>query len=436
MKSIRQFLTLVLVSSLILIIFSAAIHGYRAAMHASSQLLDKELNSVLLSVAYSHDLPVPDYSDHALVYQIWKNGKLTARSANAPLTPITVSDDNYSDQNFSGQRWRVSQKTLSNDTVIMVAQPLSNRLLLTESLTTSAIIPFLVTVPVLAILIFALVTHGLRPLRVLSDKLSARTGKDLSAINLKHVPAELEPVLATLNTMFARLGNAFEREQQFASNAAHELRTPLSVMKINLHNLAREVAEGKQTAIDRFSALQNDTDRMIHAVNQILLLSRTSPEVFEIQKGKVDVVLIAQGVITDMYSKIESKAQEISLEGEHAILRSTEFTLYTLLQNLIANASAYSPEGASIHLSITADHYKTIIVIEDSGPGIPEEERTKVLQRFYRNNTGATARSVGSGLGLAIVGQIVQLHAGSISLGTSGLGGLKVSIELSNREQL
>ena len=435
MKSIRQFLTLVLVSSLILIIFSAAMHGYRGAMQASTQLMDKELNSVLMSVAYSHDITVPEHDDQGLVYQIWKDGQLTARSENAPLTLLTATEDNYSDQNFSGQRWRVYRKALADDTVIMVAQPLFNRLLLTESLTISAIIPFLITVPVLAILIFALVTHGLRPLKVLSDKLSARTGKDLSSINLKHVPAELDPVLTTLNTMFARLGNAFEREQQFASNAAHELRTPLSVMKINLHNLAREVAQGKQTGIDRFNALQNDTDRMIHAVNQILLLSRTSPEVFEIQKGKVDVVLIAQSVITDMYSKIESKGQEISLEGEHVLLRSTEFTLYTLLQNLIANASTYSPEGASIHLSIIADPFKTVIIIEDSGPGIPAEERSKVLQRFYRNNAGLTAGAVGSGLGLAIVGQIVQLHDGNISLSTSGLGGLKVRIELSNREQ-
>ena len=165
-------------------------------------------------------------------------------------------------------------------------------------------------------------------------------------------------------------------------------------------------------------------------VNQILLLSRTSPELFHLQLGRVDVFEVAQKVITDLYSKIESRQQEISLEGDSVVLQSTEFTLYTLLQNLIGNAIAYSPDQAVIQVAVQRKGTRVELIVEDSGPGVPEEERANVLKRFHRNKTQEQHRSTGSGLGLAIVGQIVMLHHGQIALGKATLGGLKVVVTL------
>ncbi|WP_414828876.1 ATP-binding protein [Alteromonas sp. H39] len=430
MSSIRRYMTLILVSAMVLIIFSAAIHGYRAAMTMSSQLLDSELKSMVQAVTLYY---LPDEEAHPesdLVYQVWNGDRLVSHSVNAPKEPIAYGDAAFSDQNFQSSRWRVYQQPLSNGMVVMVAQPLQNRITLTDSLTVSAIMPFIYSVPILAIIVFFFVSRGLSPLKTLSAKLSARKGKDLSPVHLSRVPEEMQPVVDTLNAMFSRLHDAFEREQQFASNAAHELRTPLSVMKINLHNLATEMP-GEQ---GKLRAIQQDADRMIHVVNQILLLSRTSPELFYLQLSSVDVYRIAQRVITDLYSKIEAKKQDISLHGNDTFLMSTEFALYTLLQNLIANASAYSPNEATIQVTISSDAQGVVICVEDSGPGIAPEERENVLKRFYRDQQDEKYKSHGSGLGLAIVGQIVTLHQGSITLDTASLGGLSVTVTLPSEQ--
>ena len=165
-------------------------------------------------------------------------------------------------------------------------------------------------------------------------------------------------------------------------------------------------------------------------VNQILLLSRTSPELFHLQLGRVDAFEVAQKVITDLYSKVEFKEQEISLEGESTRIHSTEFTLYTLLSNLVANAISYSPVHAVIQITVRQQGNSAELLVEDSGPGIAEEEREKVLERFYRDQKQEARQTNGSGLGLAIVRQILMLHQGTIELGTSGLGGLKVRVQL------
>ncbi|NVK55796.1 MAG: sensor histidine kinase N-terminal domain-containing protein [Alteromonadaceae bacterium] len=426
MHSIRRAITLVLISSLILVIFSAAIHGYRAALTMSSQFMDQELSTLLYSVSLSNGHPAQVQGSGDFVYQVWRDGKLLTHSSKDILTPLTTRKSGFSDENFAGKRWRVYTQSLADETVVMVAQPLQSRLNLTDSLTVSVIMPFLYAVPILALIVFMTVSQGLKPLKMLSQKLSQRKGKDLSAITLSRIPTEMQPVMNTLNTVFSRLNEAFEREQQFASNAAHELRTPLSVMKINLHNLATE----QPANADKLAAIQQDTDRMIHAVNQILLLSRTSPELFHLQLGMVDAYAVAQNVITDLYSKIDKQQQEISLEGSSALLKSTEFTLYTMLQNLIANASAYAPKQAAIQVTVSKVKSQIVLLVEDSGPGIAAHERPQVLKRFYRDQQDSQYKSTGSGLGLAIVGQIVALHQGSIALGESALGGLKVQVTL------
>lgn len=426
MHSIRRTITLVLISSLILVIFSAAIHGYRAALSMSSRFMDQELTTLLYSVALSNGQQMDGLGSSELVYQIWRDGTLITDSPNQPDEPLTIGADGFSEQNFDGRRWRVYKQTLTDGTTVIVGQPLQSRVGLTDALTVSVIMPFIYAVPILALIVFMSVSLGLKPLKLLSQKLSHRKGKDLSPVTLPQVPNEMQPVMDTLNTMFLRLNEAFEREQQFASNAAHELRTPLSVMKINLHNLAKE----RHDDAGKLQAIQQDTDRMIHVVNQILLLSRTSPEMFHLQLSKVDAFVVAQNVIADIYSKIDSKHQDISLEGDSAFLMSTEFTLYTMLQNLIANASAYSPEGAAIQVTVLNKNEQVCVMVEDSGPGIAPQERPRVLQRFYRDQKDEKYKSTGSGLGLAIVGQIITLHHGTIALGDSALGGLKVAVSL------
>lgn len=425
MTSIRRFLILTLTSALVLIVFSAALHGYRATIGISTTLLDNELtalNSAITSFNRSSS-----GKDHALLFQIWKGGKLIKSSSDVLKAPLSNFEDGFSEKNVLGTRWRVNTSYVKDEGAwYMVAQPLSNRFALADALTVASITPFIFSVPLLAVILFLGITWGLSPLKQLSRKLAKRTGNDFSTISLDREPSELKPVVSTLNSIFSRLSAAFEREQQFASNAAHELRTPLSVMKINIHNIAEELGDSGKL----LETLQRDTDRMIHAVNQFLLLTRTSPETFVEQKKAVNLHFVAQEVISDLYGKIETKRQEISLEGDEVWLNSVHFMLYTLLQNLIANASNYSPEGAQIVVRIEKLASKVVLSVADSGPGIHVSERSSVLKRFNRATQANT--TTGSGLGLAIVLQIAALHNAQVVLDDAKLGGLEVKVEFKN----
>lgn len=425
MSSIRRFLILTLISALVLVIFSAALHGYRATLDISSALLDDELIELSRAIAYFDSNS--EEEEHALLFQIWKRGELISTSSAELTTPIAAFTPGFSEVNALGTRWRVFAKYQEQPaTWYMVAQPVSNRFMLTDSLTVAAITPFILSVPLLALILFFGITWGLSPLKHLSRLLAKRKGNDFSLIALQREPSELTPVVSTLNTMFNRLNAAFEREQQFASNAAHELRTPLSVMKINIHNIANELGEKGEA----LKTLKADTDRMIHAVNQFLLLTRTSPETFVEQREPINVHHVAQEVISDLYGKIENKAQEIALEGDEVWLQSSQFMLYTLLQNLVSNASNYSPKKAQILIKVECHHSGVSLSVCDSGPGIPDDQRPEVIKRFQRGSTSKPTS--GSGLGLAIVAQVVALHNAELTLHESSLGGLEVRVNFSN----
>jgi two-component system sensor histidine kinase QseC len=432
MRSIRRHLILLLISSITLISFSAAIQGYRASMLRSAKLFDAELVSMASSFAiYTNNQQghVIDTNDN-IALQVWINQSLVLRSLNSIDTPIAEFQAGFSDQNFNGQRWRVYTHKYQQQWV-MVSQPLSTRFDLAESMILAAMTPLIIAIPILAILIYFLVSKGLSPLRSLSKQLQQRHGNEITPILLDNPPAELKPVVTTLNSLLSRLKAAFEREQQFASNAAHELRTPLSVLKINLHNLKNECPEYSNS----IEKLQGDTDRMINVVNQILLLSRTNPEFFDKNLQKVDPYSVAQKVIADLYPQIDCKDQHVALEGEPTELQSSEFLLYTLIQNLVTNATKYSPQGADILVTVHASSKAVKIIVEDSGPGINESNYSRVLERFYRSDKEAQLGGEGSGLGLAIVQQIIQLHRGNVSLDRSDLGGLSVTIILPDEQR-
>lgn len=427
MNSIRKFLTLLLIASLVLVVFSAAIRGYKSAISVSSKLLDQELYS-MAQVLSQLELTAPKLNVDVGVMsaQIWREGALVVRSYNAPAEPMVPFQVGYRDKNFLGARWRVySSFNEELNAWVFVGQPLNYKFEVTESLVLSAMVPFLVTIPILALVVFWGISKAMKPLKQLEIMVSNRDSRDLSALSLPQVPEELDAIVETLNSLFSRLQASFDREKQFSANAAHELRTPLSVLKINLHNLAQEPGADQQA----FNNLQADTDRMIQVVNQILMLSRTSPELFSEQISRVDPYEIIQTVIADTYPKIAQRMQDIELIGQSCSLLGTQFTLSALAKNLIDNASKYSPDKAHIRVTVDQDKQYVKICVEDSGPGIDAEDRERILSRFARDQK--TENQVeGAGLGLAIVGQIIELYEGYLCLGDSELGGLSVTVNL------
>jgi two-component system sensor histidine kinase QseC len=314
---------------------------------------------------------------------------------------------------------------------VLVAQPLNRRFELAEKMILAAVTPLILCIPLLAIIIFLLVSTGLRPLRLLSDNLRVKKADDLSPITQQNQQNELSPVLETLNQLFERLNAAFSREKRFASDAAHELRTPLSVLKIDAHNLKLELSNNS-TSNANMQYLQEGIDRLSHVVEQILLLNRTNPEQYQGQFKQIHTASLCQNVIASLFPQIEAKKQEIELIGQGANIQGDEFSLGILLQNVISNASKYSPEESFMRVVLKTVNNQVIIQIEDSGPGIDKSEYQRVFERFYRiGGDRHNSNSPGCGLGLAISKHIAELHNASLQLSRSEqLSGLSVELLL------
>ncbi|MFT6990646.1 MAG: two-component system sensor histidine kinase QseC [Paraglaciecola sp.] len=433
--SIRRYLTLILLSVITLVIFAAAIQGYRGSMAKATSVFDNELRSlthVLVNITDLSTQSLTSQPDAAFIYQIWQQNTLIVSSHPELKTAISHFENEFAEHNFLAQRWRTYGHFFESDNKwVLVAQPLNRRFELAEQMILAAVTPLILCIPLLAIIIFLLVSAGLRPLRLLSDNLRAKKADDLSPIKQQKQHNELSPVLETLNQLFERLNAAFSREKRFASDAAHELRTPLSVLKINAHNLALELSDNGTSNVN-MQYLQQGIERMSHVVEQILLLNRTNPEQYQGKFQSVDSTSLCQTVIGSLFPQIEAKKQEIELVGQGANIQGDEFSLGILLQNLISNASKYSPEGSLIRVVLNKSNSQVVITVEDSGPGIEESEYQRVFERFYRIGGDRHASGApGCGLGLAISKHIADLHNASLKLSRSKqLSGLSVELLL------
>ncbi|MDP5144494.1 ATP-binding protein [Rheinheimera baltica] len=432
MTSVRRYLISVLIAVLVLTSFLAALQSYRLSADRAAELFDQDLELVAAAILNQYQMQAPQ-SGQGLAIQLVQQGKVTYASEQAPRERLKAPEG-FSEQNFSGKRWRVYLQHSENNSQVMVAQPLQQRLQLADEVITASIYPVVLSLPFQALLIWLVVSRALRPLHEFSTQLTSRKANELTPVTLTQVPAELKPVLSSTNSLFERLSGAFAREKRFASDVAHELRTPLSVLEITLFNaLTHWKQQGMSDKDENMVALQKGVERMRHLIEQIMLLNRTHPDNFQAKTKLLDWAALCRDVVADWYSQLEQKRQQISIEGEeHLEVKADEFALRLLVSNLLGNAIKYTPLQGQIILTLTHTEDAAVLEVADSGPGIAPEEYQQVFNRFYRvggdrHHSGAP----GSGLGLAIVKDIVMLHNGKISLGKSDFdSGLKVRVEL------
>ena len=430
--SIRRYLVLILLSVITLVTFIAAIEGYNASMKKASSIFDAELKIlantliVMQGPSEQQDNSLLDTgTDSNLAFQLWQGSDLVLKSNNAPGGRMSQKSSGFTENNFLGQRWRTYVKA-AGERVAIIAQPVQRRFELAEDVILSAVLPIILAMPLLALFISLTIRQALKPLTHLTKELKSKKPNDLSQLQTHTQTKELEPVVNTLNHLFERLSGAFERERHFASDAAHELRTPLSVLKINVYNVRNELGHESLA----MSHLTDSVDRMAHVVDQILTLNRTSPEQVSIDSTPVNIADLIRQTISDLYPEIAQREQTIALESEEQIISGNEFSLRILIQNLVSNASKYTPEGGAIQVSTLKAQGRLVLVVEDSGPGIKPEEYQRVFNRFYRvGGDRHKSEIIGCGLGLSIVKHIALLHNADIELSQSPeFKGLKVSV--------
>jgi two-component system sensor histidine kinase QseC len=429
--SIRIFLVVALLATMTLTVFISALHGYRASMSEAQTLFDTKLADAaqLLAIMHGHDLPDNDRHDTArqFAFQVWDDGVLRQHSENAPLTPMAPLVAGYDHHNFGSYRWRTY--VLPDPPTrrwIITAERVDVRNELAENVILKSVVPVVIALPLAGLLIWFVVGHGLAPLRRLADHLRDKKADDLGPLPLDEQPRELMQVVTSVNDLLRRLDASFQREKRFAADAAHELRTPLSAMKIHLHNLARDLPEHNHN----LQRLETATSRMQNVIEQVLALHRTAPDAFMLRFTPVDLHALAQEYMARKYAQFEARQQQLELDGERACVAGDRFALETLLQNLLDNACKYTPPGGRIQVSVRQAGERVVLRVQDSGPGIPAEQYERIFDRFYRLDGDQHASGViGCGLGLSIVRHIAELHHANITVGESAFAsGLSVSV--------
>jgi two-component system sensor histidine kinase QseC len=435
-RSIRIYLVVALLSTITLVNFVSALHGYRTSMLEAQRLFDRQLADtarLLTAIPVSAEVPLAVEQTGQMVFQIWsRDRRLLVHSANAPRQPINSMQEGYKDVNFSGYRWRVyTHFSRERNYWTIVAERVDLRYQLAEKVVLESVIPILLGLPIAGLLIWIVVGHGLKSLRKLADALRQKRADDLSPLPLEQPPEELLPVVQSTNALLARLEASFERERRFSADAAHELRTPISAIKVHAHNLARELQERalKERPLS-LAKLEQSIERMAHLVEQILNLYRTTPDHYPAQFERLDLHQLAREVIAELHADFSAKNQSVELTGGSAPLLGDRFAITILLKNLLNNANKYTPRGGRVEIETRIEDGRTLLKVDDSGPGIPEAERARVFERFYRvGGDRQQYMASGCGLGLSIVQHIARLHGAEIRLGESKFGrGLSVKV--------
>jgi two-component system, OmpR family, sensor histidine kinase TctE len=250
------------------------------------------------------------------------------------------------------------------------------------------------------------ITIALRPINRLRDQIMRREPQSLQPLPLEPVPSEVRPLAESLNTLLATVRDSTLAQQHFLTNAAHQLRTPLTGLKAQLEVLANETQDDAQQ--ERISRLQGSVDRLAHTANQLLALARAEPSAH----GPGDFVAIQLdtligAVAGSLLDRALAHDIDLGAECEPVQVHGVYWLLHELLINLLDNAIRHTPEGGNITLRCGLHNGAPYLEVEDSGPGIPHAERERVRERFYRS-AGSDGQS--SGLGLAIVEEIARSH--------------------------
>ncbi len=431
MKSIRHQLLVALLSAISLTTLLGALATYRTARAEANAMFDYHLRQLALSLRNQvfqngpgRDFRMEEDAQDFSV-QIWSpDGTRIYLSHPRQELPRQTPIGFATIDSGHGQ-WRVFGMQQGGQT-IQVAQPmlLRDQLALAAALRTVA--PFLLMLPMLGVLIWVVVGRGLRPLDAVARAVSTRTPVALDPLPHERVPSEVLPLLLALNDLLARLKRALDAQREFIADAAHELRTPLAALSLQVQ-LAERAADSASRA-EAFAEVKGGLQRATHAVQQLLTLARQEPGGGERALAAVKLADLVAGVIAEHSPLAEARRIDLGATpttGE-PVVDGEEEALRILVGNLVSNAVRYTPPGGKVDVTVADGADGPCIEVSDSGPGIPVDERERVFDRFYRR---AQNDEAGSGLGLAIVRRIAERHRASVVLDTAPLGGLRARVQ-------
>ncbi|MEO8808180.1 MAG: ATP-binding protein, partial [Burkholderiaceae bacterium] len=331
------------------------------------------------------------------------------------------------DISVQGKTWRTFG-VATPTRVIQVAQPRQIRQRLAADAALRSVAPLLYIAPLLALVIWWLAALTLAPLRRVAADVRERDEHSLQALPGEGLPDEVAPLVQALNALLQRLGVSLNTQRAFVADAAHELRSPLTVLKLQLQLLQRAPDEASRA--EAIAALGEGITRAARLVEQLLALARSEPGAPVLATAHVDLSELVRQAVADTLPLAQARGTTLALFADAPVpVNGDAAALAALVRNLADNAVRYSPPGAQVELRVLVEDGVPTLRVDDSGPGIPPEDHERVFDRFYRRVSGDEP---GSGLGLAIVRSVAQQHGAGVALASSPLGGLRVTVRFSS----
>lgn len=435
--SLRARLLLFLLAAVAAFALAQGLGAYRGALQQADALFDEHLRQMAWSLRASvpRGLPGGDMeADAGITIQIWgPDGVQLFRSRRSALPQSAVLG--FSDVEVDGTRYRLYTVQTDLQTV-QIAQDMTARNARARQLAWQAIVPAALLAPLLMLVVWWVVSRSLAPVESTRRALAARGAQDFSPLAEGTLPAEVRPLVHELNALFARVQQAFSTQKTFVADAAHELRSPLTALKLQAQALRRPATRDDEAAYDAAVArLNQGIERAIRLVEQLLALAREDGDETAPAREPVDLQDVVRGALADVLPLAQASGIDLGVDagstGQPVVVQGQASALRTLLRNLLENAVKYTPAPGRVDVALQAMDGQAILTVDDSGPGIPAADRARVFDRFYRASAQQGSATTGSGLGLAIVQAIAQHHGAQVTLHDAPtLGGLRVSVQL------
>lgn len=428
MKSLRVRLLLLLGAAILMAAALQVATSFQTAMRQANKLFDYHMQqmayALLDSGAERFGKPA-DTNSYDFVIQIWTDKGVRIYQSRSYRTVPKQAEPGYSTVTLENGEWRLFVAK-SDKRVIQVAQKLDARRNRAISLVSNSLWPVIPISLLLFVAAWWVVTSALAPLNLIGHDLANRNADSLAPVSEEGVPREVSLLVAELNSLLARMAQALQAQQWFLADAAHELRSPLTALKLQVQTLARAKDEvGQKEAIGR---LLGGVDRASRLVEQLLALARQHPSAQIYEPVKTSLSMCIEQAISDVNPlAAERRTRLIYGDFPSIDINGEADSLRIMVRNLLDNAVRYSGELGEVRIDLNLDDTTAIFVVQDSGPGVPEQDRARVFDRFYRV-PGTSASQSGSGLGLSIAKAIADRHGAVLELLDSEIGGLAVRV--------
>ena len=431
MRSIRARLLIGLLLGTFCFTLVAGLMLYKLADHEADEQSDIRLRQVAWALppqlGDSVRVPKENDADDAVLVQVWRrDGRPVYVSEPSQALPVPI-EDGYHTITQRKERWRVYAE-LRPDYVVQIAQPIAVRQRIAAHAALRLLPPLLVLLPALAVMIWIVVGQAMRPLERVAHAVRGRSPSALQPLEEGGMPPELLPIVIALNGLLEKIDSAMSAQRSFVADAAHELRSPLTALKLQLQLAERAGNEELRAA--SFRKLHERLDRSTHLVHQLLTLARHEQTQAPPPRAPCDLQALARATVSDHTLHAESRRIDLGVTdaGAAPVVLAHADGLSVMLGNLVDNALRYTQQGGQVDVSVGVDGGRAYLRVADNGPGVPQAERARLFDRFYRPDGNVVW---GCGLGMSIVKNVADGHGAHIDLASNAGGaGLVVTVTL------